>query len=625
MLTASSQPTGPAERAQATPLARGLGWLLGLNLRARTLGLVAAMLGLLMLLLFFPLRSILLDNTLRLEAKLVAVDVGRAVETLNARIAALARTTRSYGVWDDTYHFAEGDDPSYPVVSHAVEAFVAEDRDVVLIRNGAGVELLHKAVDLSSGAERPPLPLPPPLPGAPDPLFAHHDAKDVHSGLLWDARGPLMVAAAPILHSDGSGPIAGTLLLGRGLSPADVASLGASISLDVDLYAASAALPPDVAKALPDLHLGGPPLVRALSETRVAGYTLLADAYGRPAIVLRAVEGRDVYAQGHASSLYLALALLCAVVIVGGAILLLLEYTLLARLARLNTAVALIGGAGDSGARLPVAGRDELSQLAGSINAMLAALERAEEGRRQEAEERLRLQGEVLEAERQLISRVSHELRTPLTPIKGFVDLLLMNGDGTFGERQLEVLQIVRSNTDRMIALVDELLEIERAQGGRLELQMGPVDVGAVVASAIGLLRADAERKSLGLFTIVGPLPMIEADGRRLEQIVVNLVSNAVKYTPPNGSVEVRAYLNAPGWLTIAVRDSGIGLTAEQQKKLFTPFYRADSPLHTANNGTGLGLLITRTLAELHKGRIQVESEYGAGSTFSLIMPLSQG
>ena len=228
-------------------------------------------------------------------------------------------------------------------------------------------------------------------------------------------------------------------------------------------------------------------------------------------------------------------------------------------------------------------------------------------------------------AKRDFISSVSHELRTPLTSIKGYVDLLLLGAAGPIAEGQLSFLSVVKNNANRLMDLINDILEIGRIDADKIRLNFEQVDVEHIFQDVLQTLRAEIERKALNVVIDVrADLPTVTADPRRLTQVVLNLASNAVKYTYPEGRIWLRAFLNPAGMLQVDVEDTGVGISSEQQQHLFRRFYRADNPLRDEVGGTGLGLSIAKSLVELHGGEMWVKSEAGKGSTFSFIVPVTQ-
>jgi signal transduction histidine kinase len=286
--------------------------------------------------------------------------------------------------------------------------------------------------------------------------------------------------------------------------------------------------------------------------------------------------------------------------------------------------------AGELGVRtgLPP-GQGELSQLAGAFDRMAESLERAHE--RRLLEEELRQKNYQLEQQNlaiqeanrlktEFVSMVSHELRTPLTSIQGYAELLLED-DRIAGEER-ESLTLVKKNADRLLALINDLLDLSRMEAGKLDLHRTGLDLDRLIPEVAGSLRPLIEAKRQRLQLDLGEtLPAVWADQDRVTQILTNLISNAHKYTLAEGSITVAARRD-DGFVRVDVSDTGVGLSPEDQAQLFTKFFRARERSSQAGGGTGLGLVITRFLVELHGGQIDVSSAPGQGSTFSFSLPV---
>jgi PAS domain S-box-containing protein len=227
---------------------------------------------------------------------------------------------------------------------------------------------------------------------------------------------------------------------------------------------------------------------------------------------------------------------------------------------------------------------------------------------------------------REFVSKVSHELRTPLTPIKGYVDLLISGVLGQLNEAQSSSLGVVKTNANRLADLINDILDISKIEAqGMIDLNVTRVQLGAVIADVVQSLRLESERKHMQVIVAVPEdLPEVAGDKKRLTQVFFNLYSNAVKYTFDGGTITVRAFRNPAGLLQVEVEDTGVGMSPEQQEKLFLPFYRADNPLRDEVGGTGLGLSIAKSLVEQHGGEMWVTSEQGVGSIFHFVLPVDQ-
>ena len=214
------------------------------------------------------------------------------------------------------------------------------------------------------------------------------------------------------------------------------------------------------------------------------------------------------------------------------------------------------------------------------------------------------------------LSRASHELRTPLNAILGFGQLLEL--DELNDSQRHSVEQIVAGGR-HLLALIEDLLDLSRLDASGLDLQ--PVDVGAQIAEAVSLCAPLSAEPSLTLTVDAGAHPhWALADARRLKQVLLNLISNAIKYNRPGGSITVRAQTDGPDGVRIDVIDSGVGMSYRQLTRLFQPFERLDAPARGID-GNGLGLAVSKALAEAMHGTIDVASNPGIGSVFSVRLP----
>lgn len=253
--------------------------------------------------------------------------------------------------------------------------------------------------------------------------------------------------------------------------------------------------------------------------------------------------------------------------------------------------------------RVQVLSGDELGQLAQTFNQMAASLEQTEAMRRE------------------LIGNVAHELRTPLTTIKGYMEGLM---DGVL-PADAETYQHVYREADRLQRLVRDLQELSRVEAGNFDLNRAQIQLGDVIRQTSTRLSPQFEEKGVDLTVEIQPnLPVVYADEDRISQVLLNLMGNALQYTPAGGTVFVSTETH-DGEVRVCIKDTGIGVTSEHLPYLFDRFYRVDKSRSRAGGGSGIGLTITRHLVEAHGGRIWAASDGpGQGSTFGFSLPVTQ-
>ncbi len=267
---------------------------------------------------------------------------------------------------------------------------------------------------------------------------------------------------------------------------------------------------------------------------------------------------------------------------------------------------------------------DEVQELAEDFSLMVAELKRTMgllEQRSEEMERALATAEEATKAKSEFLANMSHELRTPLNAIIGYSEMMLEDAEEEGAEERVSDLRKVHRSGRHLLGLINDILDISKIEAGKIELNFGPLDLTALLSeienTATPLMEANRNR-----FKIVAPDAPghLECDEQRLCQVLFNLVSNAAKFTE-EGDVDVTLERSGDGWVRLAVRDTGIGMSAEQTKNLFEPFGQADSSIAKRYGGTGLGLTISRRFAEMMGGRITVDTELGKGSCFTVWLP----
>jgi signal transduction histidine kinase len=230
---------------------------------------------------------------------------------------------------------------------------------------------------------------------------------------------------------------------------------------------------------------------------------------------------------------------------------------------------------------------------------------------------------EIAQAKNEFVSIVAHELRTPMTSIKGYTDLILQGAMGEISDGQRHFLQIVRSNVERLSDLISDLLDTSRIEAGKISLDPEPIEMPQLVREVGEGIGEAVRERGLTLEIEEAPaIPTVHADRNRVIQILVNLLSNAYRYTP-SGKITVSIGSTGDAVLT-QVTDTGIGIAPEDHERVFEAFYRADHEVVTKQPGTGLGLSIVKSLVKMHGGELRLQSDLDKGSTFSFTLPLRQ-
>jgi PAS domain S-box-containing protein len=257
--------------------------------------------------------------------------------------------------------------------------------------------------------------------------------------------------------------------------------------------------------------------------------------------------------------------------------------------------------------------RKQAEEAVAALNTKLGATNKELELRNREVERANRLKSEFL-------ASMSHELRTPLNAIIGFSDLLAEQTAGPLSSKQQRFVSHIQQGARHLLALINDILDLSKVEAGRLELNRENVPVATALAEVLVSIRPAAAAKDIAVHSSIGPDVTVFADRIRFKQILVNLLGNAVKFTPEGGRIWVEA-AERRGRLTVSVSDTGLGISIEEQEAIFDAFHQAGATTKGIKEGTGLGLAITKRLVEEHGGRIWVESEPGKGARLSFTMP----
>lgn len=769
-----------------------------MKLRQKTLLIIGATLAGLTSVLYVTSSTILLGSLKKAEEQEARQVVKGVLSVFSQTEDDLNSRFTDWSAWDDTYTFIQNANKEY-INSNLVAQGLANIKvNLALFINTSGKMVYGTGFDRKKGETTPiPETLKPHLTLS-DILLQHPNAQSKHSGIILLPSGPMLITSQPILTTKGTGPIRGTLIFGRNLDAAAIERLSRITRFPLTVYSINdPQLPADFESVRSALSEKNPILVRPVNENAIAGYALLKDIYGKPALLLRVEVPREIYQQGQTSLHYL----LASVVLVGlgfsGCTVLLLERQVLSRLSHLTRGVHRISTSKDLSLRLSVAGKDELSSLGSTINEMLAEIEQAES---EQIEERARYRavveqasdsiflfeaktkrilevntafinllrynledilkltiyditahdketidrnielllkkkqrrlGEVIYRRRdgsyvdvevsanlisyggrqiictvvrditdrkrtleemykakeaaetanlaksQFLANMSHELRTPLNAIIGYSEILEEEAEDLGKEEFVCDVKNIHKAGKHLLGLIDDILDLSKIEAGRVEMELAVFDVGAtirdVVVTVNPLLLKNSNQLNVECSEDIG---YMYSDPTKVRQILLNLLSNAAKFThggkvsltvsrgimdgDSEGSGKKLATGNVqdltdkllvdstgePLWevgrnltesdvensssafliadsdcLIFDCTDTGIGMSSEQLQKLFQPFMQADPSTTRKYGGTGLGLAIAKKFCEMMGGEITVKSELGKGSTFTVVLP----
>jgi signal transduction histidine kinase len=589
-----------------------------MTLRQKTLFIIGLIFAMLVLLLFFLVRSILLSSYDELQTRSTREHLQRAINTLEREVNRFAISVDDYARWDDSLAFVQGELPEYADDNLASETFLALQVNFMLFTDTTGQVVFSKGFDREANE----LPLPPGiavLVAQTPALYAFQTPAEHVEGFVTLPEGLAIIAAAPIRTSADTPPIGGSLIWVRWLDTDEIAALSEITQLSIHLFARQAPdLPEDFRTALQQLEANPEPLFRSLGNERSAGYALLNDIGGVPAMILRVDTPRSIGQQGEQSTLYFMLALLVLGAAAVIAAVVLIERLVLARLAALSEDVRHISKTKSVSDRVKVTGNDELATLETEINKMLAAI--------QEGENELRVAKDAAEqsnrAKNTFLANMSHELRTPLNAIMGFVSIMLMNGK--LDPKDEYRAQRAYTNSERLLNTINDILDISRIEAGRLQMVMSPVNVRETISMIKNQMDVLAEEKTLPLnLQIHDNVPqMIETDSEALTKIITNLISNGIKFTEKGSvSVDVQAH---DMQLIIKVSDTGIGIAPHMHDLIFERFRQVDDSSTRPYGGVGLGLAIVQNMCQALHGSVRVESVLGQGSTFIVTLPFAR-
>lgn len=606
------------------------------SLRVRTLLVVFVAMVALLIACYIPLEHIQHDNVLKLEQQSVITDIERARQSIDSALQRMSTLAYAYSAWDDTYHYVSAPTQFYIDENFNQTWMQKSDIDIVIITNQVRQPVYKAYQNLSTQQ----------FEAVPQDILDRIQADAAlttfastgtdKTGLLNLRAGPLLYIARPITYSDGSGVPAGCLIFGRFLDQFSMAKLGELTRFPITVGQLNTQTELRNGQPVAPLLSYQDDIAVPYDQQTVEGFGLIHDLEAQPSLILRIERPREFYLESRAGVQKVMVTFVTVGTLISLLLTLLIDRVVLLRLLRLNANVRSVGARGDLAARVVVDGNDELADLGAAINQMLYALECAEhhqlaiEREHRSALERMnaQLQANLVERERverlksEFIALVSHELRTPLTAIRGALGLVNGGVAGDVPDKVRAMLSIAYLNSERLVRLINDILDTEKIEAGRIAYNLTLQPLGPLLQQAIAQNQSYADQYSVNLaLNILADNPAL-VDADRMLQVLTNLISNAAKFSPPATTVCI-SLNREEQQAVITVRDHGIGIPLDFQARVFERFAQADASNTRQKGGTGLGLSITKSLVEGMGGTITFNSVPGAGTTFRVALPLA--
>ncbi|HWR26428.1 MAG TPA: CHASE4 domain-containing protein, partial [candidate division Zixibacteria bacterium] len=463
-----------------------------LTLRRKALLIISLILVGLIVLLYGISSFIMVKGFEQVEHNAIQKNVERVLQALSDELFDLNGYASDWAAWDPSYEFVNNPDTSFVEDNVPDEALNYLKLNLFLITNSSGEAVLALGYDLQNMTEVPvsedlKLHLP-----ATSPLLQHHDKESSLTGIMMLHEGPMMVISRPVMDSARQRPISGTMIWGRYLNDERIRQLEEKTHLSIAVQPFNEPHLPYDFNIVKDSFSGeNQVIIRPLNEQSIAGYTIMSDIYGKPAVLLRVEIPRDIYNQGQRNLRFLLFSVVVLGLIFGSIFIWLLERFVLSRFTDIVAHVNRIGESVSLSGRVEVKGDDELSNLAGSINRMLEAREHAQKEREQG--EKIRHENDRLmytsKLKADFLAYMNRGLRTPLNSIIGFSELLKHAPAGELDENQIRKVDNMLASGKHLLSVIDTTLDISKADAGEIELVIEKVSVPEILNETLDLIK----------------------------------------------------------------------------------------------------------------------------------------
>ena len=568
------------------------------------------------------LQAVILPAFEDFERDSARQDLARAKRAIDAELTALEIVDREYSEWDHTYEFVQGRRDQYVDENLDSPYWKSIDINLLLIFDMNGRLLWGTLTDPSSRTD---LPIENEFEvgfSSDHPLLQHRDDLSGVRGLMQARSGPLLVTANPILTSTGEGPAVGTLILGTFMDPDRVEELGRRASVGLTLFSKTETSIPLNIGQRPDQPAGSDSAIDwGFSDDFITGGEVLNDVFGNPSFLLEVILPRTITKMGRATIQSALLLLAAATVIFLTGSMIFMRWLIIVPVTELTRHILWIRKTGDLNQQLNSDRRDEIGTLSSEFDQLASELRTAQEELEDARDQALA----VSSAKSEFLARMSHEIRTPMNGVLGMIELL---NSTHLNDTQKRYAATIHDSADSLLDIINDVLDFSKIEAGKLRMEKLIFDLHAFLSDTVESLSGLAEQKNLSLKcdAPTGLALAVQGDPFRLRQILTNLLGNAIKFTE-RGSVRLCVAVDELddeyADIRFSIVDTGVGITASKQKKIFDSFAQEDGSTTRRYGGTGLGLAISKQLVDMMGGNLTVESEPGHGSVFSFSLRMA--
>ena len=583
-----------------------------MNLQSKAILSITTVFIALVIILTIILKTLLLGGFLTLESATVNDNVHRVQNLMRQEKENLIRLVSDWAIWDDAYAFVKNRNQQFITSNLEAPTYEANNIDVILLMNRRGKVVFGKEYNDDSEA----------LDAINPELLQQftvnsrfmqmHQEEDIVSGLLSTSGVTYLIAVSPVLKSDNSGISPGIMLMAKRVDKDFVARLKNVLKLDLHMYGNRQLIGEGRQALIQSLESQGGVYEKVVDDKRVFGYGLDRDVFGKPALLYEVNMARDIYQQGLSTNRYLIAATLLMAIVISILIAVLIRKLVVNKIAFITQRLKSLDKHDDRAGLLKNLGHDEIGNLSQTINELLDNFKRTETdlGNAREMAERKN------QAKTEFLSQLSHELRTPLNSIIGFAELSTLQSLELTTKENIE--QILHAG-NHLLGLIDDLLDMSKLELGKYEISDECINVKGIIDDCLALVAPLARESHINLSVDCSDAEntFVNADYKRLKQVLVNVLSNAIKYNREGGFVRISCQFPEQGPICIKIQDNGRGIAADMLELIFEPYERGGVE-HTSVAGSGIGLFLSRTLIQAMGGRIGVKSEEGKGSTFWL-------